>query len=639
LASWKHENSNIEDSLHSDANKLLKALIQLLEGNNAGERASQSLSRVVQELLDNLLFRGRSQPFKVGWEYALDQNRSVQIQEVSSGDAKHETKDFDRIDDSVGAFVTLLGSIPELSRDISILFLQLFKKWTADSRRTLPKIATRVVVEDDTQDFRQKFIEAKLLQHLIDSFPDKLVEDSHQVLQITSEVFSRFSADANEDVNTIALSLLNIVLTSPRFKTSSVNEELLQSIQVSLDQIAKSQTESATTAKNLLLLLKYRNYMEEPDDAAKSTLTDRQVEDRKTHRLAMSYLTNLDSPAPVRVQGLELLSDLVKSHSPVLDISSLLVLYASLLQDKEEYIYLRTIRALVQLSERHPKTVLRDVVDRYVDPQEESELDQRLRFGEALLQVIQSRPLAFVYDIAKTVCEGLLFVASRRGHRPKSEQNQQRREKIKKKKDAEAEEAWDGEVPQLDDDDETQTEEDRELMARIVGGWESQRGSEDVRIRTSALAILAEAVEVNIDGIPPYTLSTAVDTCILILTLEPEAEKGILRRSAILMILAFAKALDTARQEGRKLGFAFVGQSLQDVKRVLEYVEGSDNDGLVRQHARDVIESLMAWEMNMLTPGAVKESTGLQDLAGLSVNPMSEQNSQGRIRPKIEEIE
>jgi hypothetical protein len=278
------------------------------------------------------------------------------------------------------------------------------------------------------------------------------------------------------------------------------------------------------------------------------------------------------------------------------------------------------------------------MVDRYVDPQEDSELDQRLRFGEALLQVIQSRPMAFVHDIAKSVCEGLLFIASRRGYRPKSEQNRLRKEKVSRKKNEEAEEAWKGEVPQFDED-ETQTEEDKELMARIVGGWESKRGNEDVRMRTSALAILAEAIEANIDGIPPYTLSTAVDLCIHILTLESEPEKGILRRAAILTILSFAKALEKARQEGIKLGFGFVGQSLQDVNRVLEYIEGSDNDGLVRQHARDVIESLQAWEMNMVTSGSIKEQSSLQELAGLSVNPMSEVNLRDRVRPKIEEIE
>ena len=638
LASWAeqfdHRNQN---SLFIDATDLLKYIIRLLSGNESSEGISQIISPMIQEILDNILFDGRRNVARTMWEYAPDQKGSLQMQSAIAAKSD-EMRDFSRIDVTVKALVRLLSSVPELSQDISLLFLQLFRKWTVESNEPPAEIRTRNA-EVNSQDFQRKIIEAKLLQSLIDGFPERLVEDSHQVLDITSEVLSRYhGTDTDEEIVTVALSLLNIVLTSPRFKTSPEHESRLRSIQTSLEKIRKGQTESSTTAKNLLMLLQYRQYMEEPEIDAPSTFTDRQLEDRKIHKLAMSYLTALDSPPPVRVQGLELLSGLVKSNSPVLDISSLLVLYSSLLQDEEEYIYLRTIKALVQLSERHPKTVLRNIVDRYVDPQEDSELDQRLRLGEVLLQIIQSRPLAFVHDIAKTVCEGLLFIASRRGHRAKSEQTQMRREKLMKKKNSEAEEAWDGEVPQFDED-KTQSQEDKELMARIVGGWESKRGSEDVRIRTSALAILAQAIEANVDGIPPYTLSTTVDLCIHILTLESEAERGILRRSAILTILSFAKALDTARREGRTLSFGFVGKSLEDVKRVLEYIEGSDSDGLVRRHARDVIESLQVWEMNMLMPGAGNARTGLDSLEGLSVNPVVGAESRDRPRPRIEEIE
>jgi hypothetical protein len=100
----------------------------------------------------------------------------------------------------------------------------------------------------------------------------------------------------------------------------------------------------------------------------------------------------------------------------------------------------------------------------------------------------------------------------------------------------------------------------------------------------------------------------------------------------------FVRALDAARVEGKKLAFGFGGQSLEDVQRILGYVEASDNDGLVRQHARDVIVGLQAWQFNALLPPQ-KEQTLIQDLAGLSIHPRADEGSGGMSRPKIEEIE
>jgi hypothetical protein len=59
---------------------------------------------------------------------------------------------------------------------------------------------------------------------------------------------------------------------------------------------------------------------------------------------------------------------------------------------------------------------------------------------------------------------------------------------------------------------------------------------------------------------------------------------------------------------------------------------------LVRQHARDVIEGLRAWQINALLPPQ-QEGTEIQELAGLSIHPRDEEGSSGRVRPKIEEIE
>jgi hypothetical protein len=106
-----------------------------------------------------------------------------------------------------------------------------------------------------------------------------------------------------------------------------------------------------------------------------------------------------------------------------------------------------------------------------------------------------------------------------------------------------------------------------------------------------------------------------------------------------LLIMSLIRALDKAREEGTKLGFGLAGQSLEDVLRILKYVEDTDNDGLVRQHAKDVIEGLETWQLKgLLGPRERGQfDTELRELAGLSVNAMS--NDGGEMRPRIEEIE
>ncbi|TVY34600.1 hypothetical protein LSUB1_G008554 [Lachnellula subtilissima] len=610
IASWHQGDETTKTNFCKPARRLLSTLVQLSPSSkDSSETGKLTSSSILSTILQNLTFRGRSDPDKQCWEYAVVKDGGIQIQESTSS-AQDSLPVLGEIDGAGDRFIFLLemlAATPEFDVEISSLFMSLCSKWFSQNSKSkqVPKISTRIEPINQDQNIGTRLIEAKVMQKMMTAFPDKLVSDSHQVLKLVHQVLAA-AVSSNGDVNTddtvpVALSLLNIVLTSPSFNGTS-ETGTLDAIQTSLHTISRmGNQETSTTAQNLLLLLKFRTSIDEPENSTISKPTDQQLEDRKTYNLAISYLTTTDSPPPVRAQGLELISNLIRASSSILDIQALLVLFSSLLQDSEEYIYLRVIQSFIQLSHRHPKAVMKDLIDRYVDPSEDSELDQRLRLGEALLQVIQENPAPFSGEAARLVCEGLIFVGSRRGYRPKTEQEQHKRNKLKRKKNQEAEEVWDGPVPQLDEVLETQSH-DNEILSQITSGWESKRGSEDVRVRASAISIFGSAIEANIAGIGSRLLSTAVDLSIHILTLESEPEKGILRRAAILLVMHFIKALDTARNEGKKLGFGFVGQSLEDVQRILGYVEETDNDGLVKQHARDVIEGLQAWQMNALLP-------------------------------------
>ncbi|KKF97350.1 hypothetical protein CFO_g316 [Ceratocystis platani] len=302
---------------------------------------------------------------------------------------------------------------------------------------------------------------------------------------------------------------------------------------------------------------------------------------------------------------------------------------------------------LALLSEKHPKTVCREILDHYLDPKEMASTDTRLRFGEALLQVIQRLGEMFTGPTATEVSETLLSIASRRGVRRKTEQRQAREERKRAMKNKEAADAWGGEVLDMSDDIPEAERLNNEILTQIVCGWESKRGSEDVRMQTSALSLFAAAMDTNLVGIGSTIVEIAIDLCISALTYEPEPEKAILRRASIVVVVAFIKALNTAKKQRRttSLGFGLTEQSRDDIMRALKYVEGSDNDGLVREHARDAIESLESWQMISLLPETKdEERNDFGGLAGIAGNPieMALQTSKNTTlggRPRIEEVE
>lgn len=108
------------------------------------------------------------------------------------------------------------------------------------------------------------------------------------------------------------------------------------------------------------------------------------------------------------------------------------------------------------------------------------------------------------------------------------------------------------------------------------------------------------------------------------------------------------------------LGIAFGSETQEQLRTILGYVEQTDEDGLVREYCRDVLESLENWKTNSLVDevslsqarGGGFGGGGLTKLAGLVVDPERSVShgggesggSSGGVemfggRPRIEEIE
>ncbi|KAI1426320.1 hypothetical protein F5Y12DRAFT_291954 [Xylaria sp. FL1777] len=663
LSSWPLPTSHIKERYCQLAQALIEIYLKL-----AG-----SADRFL-EILNNLLFCGPLSAPGLRWRYEQTDESHIQIRRIHDDESAIITQlNLEAMDSKTSTFIKLLQRVAS-DVDLSALFLRLFE--TSIGPREDVK-AVQVVADNDDTDPIAQLIQARMLQEMMEQVPNRLISNSKQLLELVSKVLSKFGTEsADDDAVSVALSLLNLVITVPSFQRKDVPEYTLASIENSLLKISLARlADVSQTARNLSQLLKYRDELEDPADRP-TTPTERQIEDKKTYNLALSYITQADSPPPVRSEGLNLLGTLIKSNSAILDIPATLVLLSSLLSDDDEYISLRVIKVFVQLSERHPRSTVREVLDQYVDASERQNTDTRLRFGEALLQLIQRLGETFAGDLAASVGEALLALAGRRAHRPKTEERQVRAEQTAARKLKAKARLRDGarnpfplnneeEEDDVDMELEEQTPEERTrnaLLARIVSGWESKRGSEDMRIRASALSVFASGLETNMRSFTPQLVDAALALSLDVLTLEASVlEAGILRRAAVTVVLTFVYALGKARERGGQFSFeSNLGNSRkggglsfgvgfttkeEDVMRVLGYVEQTDEDGLVRQHAQDALESLESLRLIRVVPhqqghGATPPAIRV---AGLDMTrpslPVLDADEGRRAKPRIEEVE
>ncbi|KAI1163133.1 hypothetical protein F5B18DRAFT_351981 [Nemania serpens] len=661
LSSWQPSTAHVKERYCQSAQELLEIYLKL-----AG-----SADKFLQ-IINNLLFSGSHDAAELQWSYEQSGDSHLQVRRLHSDDSTMLTQlNLEIMDLKILTFIELLKRTAS-DVDLSTLFLKLFETALGSKK---DKNFIQVVAGNDDSDPISHLIQSRVLQAMMEQLPERLISNSKQLLELVSKVLGEFdSKSANDDAVRVALSLLNLVVTVPSFQRSDVPEKTLASIEDSLSEISLARdAETSQTAHNLLQLLKYRDELEDPADRPTAP-TDRQVEDKKTYNLALSYITQADSPPPVRSEGLNLLGTLIKSNSAILDIPATLVLLSSVLSDNDEYISLRVMKVFVQLSERHPRSTVRELLDQYVDALERQNTDTRLRFGEALLQLMQRLGETFAGDIATSIGEALLALAGRRVRRPKTEKRQVRAEetaarKLKAKNrlgdSSRGSLHLDDEDDDVDMDLEEETPDDKDrsaLLARIVSGWESKRGSEDMRIRASALSLFASGLEINIRSFAPPLVDAALALSLDVLTLEADVlEAGILRRAAVTVVLRFVYALGEAQERGRHFSFGSgldnsgkgAGSSFgagfatreDDVVRVLRYVEQTDEDGLVRQHARDALESLENLRLVRLVPRRQDHGAAppVVRLAGLDMTrpslPALDADEGRRSKPRIEEIE
>lgn len=627
ISSWINPQQHCQERFCQPAQNLLKIYLKI-----AAEPAQ------LQKLIQDLLFRGSNEG-DCAWIFEMTGPVEIQIVKPKHLDRGADVElAWDEIAPKARSLVNLITAVSS-SEDISNIFSTIFSAWFSASNG---KSRIDLSVDDAAGPASPAtmLIQLNVLQQMMDAFPSQLASHPDSIVRLVEPILVNGAESDDDETIPVALSLLNIVVTAPAFQKSRMDKDKVHSIETSLARLGGAGLgDASATARNLAMLMKYRDVLDDPSDMPTAP-TSRQVEDRKTYNLALSYITQADSPPPVRAEGLSLLQPLIINNSSALDIPATLVLMSSLLQDEESYINLTVVKIFTLLANKHPKAVTKEIVERYVDANENMSVDTRLRFGEAMVQVIERLGETFAGDTAREVVEALLSTAGRRGYRPKTEQKQLKDERLKLMRQRRAEEEWGGQVPDIGDEETGEDKANEEILAQIVSGWDSKKGSEDIRIRASALSILAFAIETNVASIGPALVTASVDLSVNILTMEPGMEAGILRRSAVLVVLSFVMALSKAKETGKRIGFGLTEESQEDIRRVLQYIAGTDNDELVRQHARDVIETLEAWNIGLLVPDARGLESTLTKIAGLSVDQERVgQSDQTGSRPVIEEIE
>lgn len=679
----------------------------------------------LRKLVDHLLWDGGPT-----WTYCTDTHGQIALvrRANQAGDRSNFVRLIDSLQTRTELFVSLLGSDPSSEERTGDIFLYVSQIWLVQSHDTAEAGPSRNAQSiGDSGNIIQKLVSAKVAEKLLEQFKDTLSRRPLRVLELIKQVIDgelhrltgvaesrrqrqsgkvslsslsnivpedrsqedeASEKEASESLST-AFSLLSTVLASPDFSISEETKSLLESIKEHLDQLIPllptSLSKPATTSSMLLEI----QLTSPKHDETKPTPSH--VSDLETHRQALANL-NSDLP-PVQAEGFSLLSKLIINSSPVLDIPSTLTLLLSIITDisestaNEEFIYLNAIKLIGTLASRHPRTVVKTLVDSYADKSEQRTLDQRLKIGESLLRTVQDLSEALAGETAKILGEGMVAVAGRRGSRPQTQKS--RRQQLETERQREEREALKNKEPKMpegwsissgrsttkpelevgdEDDSETESPEETARAANIVAAWAAGASTDeepdDLRIRASALSILASAVQTNILGLGATIVSSAVDLALATLTLEPAPESAILRRAGAVLILDILKALDTAREarRGRDIGFGFsltedvsagFGQQRQErdtstignipsMLRTLGFVESRETDGIVRGHLRGLIESLEAWlEKSLMWSigaqgGEEEPRLELGDrIAGLSVDPMAGRDG----RPRIEEIE
>lgn len=649
-----------------------------------------------KKLVDHVLWDGGT-----SWTYALDEREGISLKRRQDAEPEqiNLVRTIEVLGDRIDKLLELLAVDPQREDVTGDIFLYVSRQWLLGASEEADQMQ-RQMPEDgpNLQSAMQRLVSAKVAEKLLALFKDTLSRHPLKVLEVIQQLLEsevnrgsnggqpldrpsiqsianiatreedKQDAAGEESSESLAaaFSLLSAILTSPDFQMSEETRLILQRLKLQLDRLAPGLpphlVQPSTTA-TMLLEITLSDSMASGSKPAPTDVSSH-VSDLQTHRQALNNISS--TLPPVQAEGLSLLSKLVTESSPVLDIPSTLLLLVSLITTNDEssasdeFVYLNVIKVIGLLASRHPRSVVKTLAERYADRSEEATVDQRLKIGEALLRTVQELGDSLVGDIAKALGETMTAIAGRRETKPRAKKEREERAQHPIHEIPE-------ETLEVEDDSEAEDPAEAAYSRSILDAWAAgaaaDESPDDLRVRSSAMSILASAIQTNLAGMGRSAAAAAVDVALSTLNLEQGPESAILRRAAVVLLLDLVKALDTARESKSDPGFGFSftaepaaggpassasGNAIGNVPEILlvvKYVESKETDTIVRGHIRVLVENLENWTENYLLWGIrdrERHDEGPRfelgdQLAGLNVQPLTASESPSH--PRIEEIE
>ncbi|KAF2471974.1 uncharacterized protein BDR25DRAFT_284325 [Lindgomyces ingoldianus] len=636
------------------------------------------------------------------WSFGPGSQGGVEIRERKKDDRDiSEMADLlsqiEKLDERVDLLTTLLTDAKIDDEIASSIFLNVTKRWLTAGRGESHVSLT----DNGGSDPLVTLADAKLSETMARRFKNQLARSPRHVIELMGQLLQDFAEihqsksrpiiepnkpsraslrdivrpqfrgtqmpdsildTESEELVSFALSILNTLITSSDFKRVSNTMTLFSPILPSLQYLSQLQQHPPVSpliinaATNLLQILQ----------PTSSPPEESQPRNRVILQQALTDLTSPDPPN--RTWALSMLRKIVQDPNTfsLVDIPSLThMILSSSIADSESYVHTAAIPVLVDVVTRAPNPTLRILVDAFIDLDEQSlqlkkerelhePLDSRLRVGEVLNNFIledgywtRGSNASSRFSNLKLLTEATLSLASRRGQRSKTHSRRNELLELKRKEQEEGERAWGGPIPNIidarGDDSPKQYEEDR--LLKVVQGWEDTGDEEDVRIRASALSIFSSIMEKRLELLSQKTVDVALQMNLTILMLETGAEKGILRRAAVLVFMGLLRGIDASIKTGTESVVGLGIKQSEEVERVIKWVATGDPDDLVRSHAESVLDGLETWRMKRLFKirgegVPLGHNFGLEEsLRGLGLTALGGENKTRGRGPAVEEVE
>ncbi|ORX75161.1 hypothetical protein BCR32DRAFT_272078 [Anaeromyces robustus] len=262
---------------------------------------------------------------------------------------------------------------------ISNLFLQLLFEWKYN-REDIDK-------DSSTNENMRIMTTIQIIMKIIEKIGHSIIKKPDDIL---SFVKSMLVGEENDiESLTIALSLLETTLSEcPTLNNPEILDEIMAILQTLNTHEVKEIREVSKDLRTMIIAQKKINSSLNNG----KTVTKQRKDSEEQFRQAMKDMA--DELLPVRAHGMTQLRHMILKRDEVANenLDDIIKIFLNQIEDQDSFIYLNAVKGLSALTDTHPFKTIPEILKIYKTPSNkdnQSQMDYRLRLGEALLQTIQ----------------------------------------------------------------------------------------------------------------------------------------------------------------------------------------------------------------------------------------------------------